>query len=230
MLWTSPSDRTWKYPLRPPSSLDEPAMWMTWLVQLRWVALAAQAVVIAVSWSVIDRPALTIPVMVTLMVALAAANVTAARKVESGAPVLPVALFNHLWYDLAALTVMLLMTGGPANPFVMLYVVHVAMASVVLSRSGAAAIFVAALCSFGLLHLGPLPLHLDHHPVLSARALGALGQFVAFAVTLGSVGAFIGGTSESLRRREAQLREARQRLGEGMTEEVPHPATLEVRL
>lgn len=230
MLWTNPSDRTWKYPLRPPSSLDEPAMWMTWLIDLRWVALAAQAVVIAVSFNVIDRPALTIPIMVTLMILLAAANVTAARRVESGAPILPVALFNHLWYDLAALTVMLLMTGGPGNPFVALYAVHVAMAAVVLNQRGATAIFVAALACFGLLHLGPMPLHLDHHPLLSAGTLGTLGQFVAFAVTLGSVGAFVSGTSESLRRREAQLRDARQRLGEGMTEEVPHPATREVPL
>jgi two-component system sensor histidine kinase RegB len=198
-------------------------MWMAWLIRLRWLAVSAQALVISSTLSVLDRPAWTVPAMVAIIGALAAANLGAASRLEAGQEVDRATLFNHLWFDLAALTVMLLLTGGPANPFVMLYAVHVTLGAMVLGREGAAALFVAAVACFGLIHLGPLPLHLDHHPLLSARALGATGQAVAFVATLGSIGLFVVGMSESLQRREAQLREARARLGEAGTEEVPHP-------
>lgn len=225
MLAENPSGRTWKHGLRTPSFRDEPSMWMEWLIRLRWLAVSAQALVIGTTLGVLDRPALTVPVMLLVMGALVVANGVASRRLDLGLPVDRPMLFNHLWFDLAALTVMLLLTGGPSNPFVMLYAVHVAMGAMVLGRSGALVLLVATVGCFALLHLGPLPLHLDRHPLLSAPTLTTVGQSVAFVTTLASIGGFVVGMSESLSRREEQLREARARLGEPMTEEVPHPAT-----
>ena len=223
MLWPKPSDRSWKYPETGVVFRDEPTMWMAWMIRLRWLAVSAQALVISLTLNVLDRPALTVPVMIGIIGALAVANLAAADRLEAGSPVDRAKLFNHLWFDLAALTVMLLLTGGPANPFVMLYAVHVTLGAMVLGREGAAALFVAVVACFGLIHLGPMPLHLDQHPLLSGRALASVGQAVAFVATLGSIGGFVVGMSESLRRRETQLRDARARLGEPGTEDVPHP-------
>ena len=63
MLWPKPSDRSWKYPETGVVFRDEPTMWMAWMIRLRWLAVSAQALVISLTLSVLDRPAMTVPVM-----------------------------------------------------------------------------------------------------------------------------------------------------------------------
>lgn len=231
MLPPVPSDRRWTPPTIAPFQRAEPAMWLHWLVQLRWVAVAAQAVVIAFTVSAIDRPGWVLPTMASVLLALLATNHLDARRVaETPETVDHSALFVHLWVDLLALTLMLVLSGGPANPFVMLFAVHAAMGALVLRKDSAFLLVLAIVCCFGALHMGSLPLHLDRHPWVTAEGLVAGGRAFAFAATVLSIGGFVSAMSESLHRREAQLREARRRLGDPMTEEVPHPATDEAEV
>jgi len=206
-----------------PSSRHEGGMWMHWLVQLRWVALVAQAVVIAFSVSVLHRPAWTVPAMVAVMWFLLVGNHRALRHLQSGEEIEEIALFNQLGLDVVALTLLLLLSGGPDNPFVILYLVHMAMAALVLHDQAAVFLGGGILGGFTLLHVGHLPLHPDQHPWLSGPTLMSVGQYVAFTVTLVSVGYFVIGAANSWRRREQQLREARARLGQKNTEEHPWP-------
>ncbi|MCB9683069.1 MAG: hypothetical protein H6733_16515 [Alphaproteobacteria bacterium] len=209
-----------------PSSRHEGGMWLYWLVQLRWVALVAQAVVLAFSVRVLHQPAWTVPAMVATMWVLLVANHRALRTLESDDEVQPIVLFNHLFLDMVALTVLLMLSGGAANPFAILYVVHVAMGALVLAPQAAAFLTLAALVCWLLLHVVSLPLHLEQHAWLAPSTLMVSGQVMAFAVTLGSVAFFVIGAANSWRRREAQLRQARARLGHPNTEEVPWPLDL----
>ena len=115
---------------------------------------------------------------------------------------------------------MLLLSGGASNPFSILYIIHVAIAGIALAGEAAAAVFALTGLCYLVLQVGGLPLHLDQHGMFEEATLIRLGHFAAFAATAGSVGYFVLGMSNSLRKRVRQLREARARLGEPNTEEM----------
>lgn len=221
MLEPKQTNRSWRHGSVLPSTRAEPVMWLDWLVRLRWVALVAQALVISVSLSVLDMPGLTVTLMACVMLGMAGSNHTALQRLDRPQTVTQTTLALHLLLDVVALSLMLELSGGASNPFVLLYFLFVAIAGIVLEPTGAAAIAGASLVAWMLLHLGGLPLHLDAHPWLSEAQLQRAGDAVAFLVTGGTLAWFVIALRQSLRRRELQLAEAREALGEPETEEVP---------
>jgi two-component system sensor histidine kinase RegB len=189
---------------------DEGAMWLAWLVRLRWVAIFSQLIALAFSLSVIDGPFVTVPILLSAVVGLGFANLAALRTLDRAVRVEPDVLLIHLGIDLSVLTAFFYAAGGTTNPFVMLYVVHVAMAAVMMPRRFAVAVLGAVILCNGLLHAFFRPLHLDQHTIPSP-ALIALGQTIAFTVTVVSVAAFILGMAATLRRQKQRLIEARDR-------------------
>ncbi|MCB9663968.1 MAG: hypothetical protein H6732_07630 [Alphaproteobacteria bacterium] len=221
MLEPKPSEVPHHHALLLPSSLRGRTLWLYWLVQLRWVALVAQAVVIAFSVSVLSRPELTVPAMVAVMWVLLLANHLALRTLDRDEEVAEVTLFNHLGLDMLALTALLALSGGADNPFAILYVVHLAMGALMLSMHGAGFLGGLALLCWSLLHLGGVPLALGGHAWASPEVLLTAGRWVALVVTGGSVLGFVVAAANSWRRREEQLAQARRSLGETMTIEEP---------
>lgn len=117
------------------------AMTARWLSVLRWHAVLGQLVSIIAATEWLGLP-LNGLLLASIVVVTATSNLFARR--------LPP--FLLLSWDVAALTLMLALSGGPKNPFVALYIAHVALASMSLPTRPALA--VVALCSFGyaLLH------------------------------------------------------------------------------
>ena len=181
---------------------------LSWLIRLRWLAVVGQVVAIVFTASVLEirYPAgpLVGVLATTLLTNLLLLSLLRAGFTPPGW-ITPAVLL----LDVGLLTVLLYFTGGPANPFAVLYVVHVAMATVVLGPAWAwATVLVAAAC-FGLLFIDSHPLTPDDQP-LPAWA-SSLGQWAALSVVAGLLAYFIGRVVGALRRREGELAQVRDR-------------------
>ncbi|MCB9666428.1 MAG: HAMP domain-containing histidine kinase [Alphaproteobacteria bacterium] len=197
-------------PWRLAEGKDEGSMWLAWLVRLRWVAIIGQLVTLSFTLAVLDRPAVTVPILLVAVALLVAGNTLAIRQLHERARVSPDTLLLHLILDVLVLTGFFLAAGGPDNPFVMLYVIHVAMAAVMMRPRHALLLIAFVIVANAVLHVISLPLHPDRHTI-PADTLLASGQVVAFSVTVGSVGVFVLGMASTLRRQKTRLLEARER-------------------
>lgn len=193
-----------------PTERAEGAPWLAWLVRLRWVAIVGQVLTLAITSRVIDRPAVVVPGLLAAVMLLVGANAVAVRTLRSGGPVPPETLLAHLLLDVGVLTAFFVAAGGSDNPFLMLYLIHVAMASVMMGPRYAVPLTAFVIAVVAALPSLALPLHLDRHP-LGADTLRTAGEIVAFAVTASSVGGFTLGTAATLRRQKQRLLEARER-------------------
>lgn len=196
-----------------PPTAEEGAMWLTWLVRLRWVALLAQMVTLSFAVGLLHKPALVITILSGVMIALIAANIYAWRLVVSlpdDGAVPEGSLLAQLTLDVLALTTFFLLTGGPDNSFTALYLIHVAMGAVMLSPRSAALLSATVLTAYASLHIWHLPLHFDQHS-LPERTLLQLGDLLAFVITTLAVSVFVVGLASSLRRQRQRLLEARDR-------------------
>lgn len=115
-------------------------------------------------------------------------------------------------YDTLALTVLLALSGGPINPFTVLYVVHVALAAVLLPIGWTWG--VVALCAIGYGTLFPL-----HAPVSLIAQLGDVtfsghldGMWVAFLCAAVLIAVFVGRMTRVLMAREQELHRALRRI------------------
>ena len=185
-------------------------MWLTWLVRLRWVAIVAQVITVAFSLQLFERPGLTIPALSLLVLILAIANLSAMRALNTITAIGEGRLLLQLALDVIVLTGFFLLADGPDNPFVSLYMVHIAMGAVMLGPRGAASITAVVVGCYATTHLVHQPLAYDRHS-LGITTLHSLGQVLAFSITSIAITVFVVGLALSLRRRKQQLLEARER-------------------
>ncbi len=192
-----------------PTSPDEGTLWLTWLVRLRWLAIFAQVVTLGFVFNMLDGVEVIAMWGITVVL-LAAANALTMSLFNSREEIPASMITGQLMLDVAALTTFFIIGGGPDNPFTFLYLVHIAMAAVMLPpRYAAGLTLVVGLC-YGLLFAFHLPLHYERHS-LTENVLLRLGQALSFGVTAASVAVFVIGVAMSLRRRKEQLLLAHQR-------------------
>ena len=139
-----------------------------------------------------------LPVLYTCSVGIG--NLDARRTLKLSRPISSERLFLHLTTEIIALTVFLVAAGGPDNPFIILYVIHVAMAAVMLKQRHALLITACAIVCYAIGFIWHLPLEARS---LSQASLIKGGQVIAFAVTSVSVCAFVMGVSGALRYQNA---------------------------
>jgi two-component system sensor histidine kinase RegB len=181
-----------------------------WLVRLRWgqlVGLSATALFGAFGLDLSPQPA----VLVGLLVAMVASNLALGRSEREGA--LPAAML----LDLGLLTGLLLVSGGASNPFSVLYLLHVALAAVLLSPGWTSVFTLLAVLGFGGLFPFTDP-HAMHKGGAGVMAAHLWGMWAAFAVTGAGISWFVARLARALRDREAELeglrrdRETRERV------------------
>lgn len=114
----------------------------------------------------------------------------------------------QLLADLVFLTVLFHLTGGIANPFVMLYLPYVALAAVIVPWQQACVLAGFSVLAYIGLAYWAEPLGLGD-PALAAH-LHLLGMGVNFVVTVAVLVGFVGRLALGLQRREAELGKARQ--------------------
>lgn len=190
-------------------SLESAALHLRWLLRLRWGAVLAHlAMVVVLARLLDDRRALLGGAV--LLAASAGSNALLQLWLARAQPRASV-LLAVLLVDVATLTVLLLWTGGPMNPFTALYGVHVALAAVVCDRKDAWTVSAAAVVGYGMLFLASDTLaHHDH----ARMVLHLRGMWVAFAVAAIFVTLFVSRARQALAEREIaeeRLRTAEER-------------------
>lgn len=186
---------------------SQPAIVLTWLVRLRWFAVAGQvaAILFAELVAGLHLPLLSMSAVIGVT---AVSNLAAIWKLRRGevptwfAPALTL-------LDVVLLTTLLYQSGGPKNPFCTLYFVHIAMAVFVLGPAWKWVVVAAVAVLYGLLFFDSLPLHPPGDP--PPTWVLPVGLWTSVVLTGGLNAYFIGRTRAALREREEQLARVRDR-------------------
>ncbi len=184
---------------------------LSWVLRLRWATMVAQLLALLVSATFLTT---TAPAAVAVVVAGGFVNVIV-RALLSRAPARDVpdrVVAGAVCADVVLLTVLLALLGGPSNPFVLLYVLHLAVAAIALPRRFAVVIAVvvaAGWCALFLPSVSDPSFHL-HPSDGPAFAAHVRGTWVAFLLTGGLLVAFLSEMSAALRSGERDAEKARR--------------------
>ena len=183
------------------------------LIQLRWLAVAGQLVTILAVHFALDVP-LPLGEMLGLLAALALFNALCWLRSVATWRISDVELMAGLVVDLAVLSGQLYFAGGVTNPFIFLYLLQVAVASVLLRPWHAwTVVGLASLCFIGLTQWHrPLRLSGLEGAALSAPYVG--GLLLCFLLNAALLVTFIVRIERNLRQRDARLADLRQRAAE----------------
>lgn len=196
---------------RPAAGPEEPVrINLRWLLRLRWGAAAGQALtIVAVQLAgIMSLPVVTLLGVVGLEIAsniAFAAWLRRAPRVREGSVALVLTL------DVALLTALLDQSGGPFNPFCFLYLVHIALAAVILEARTTWAIAGLSVVCLGALFLREgMQEAMDHATHMQRMSLHMEGMWVAMVVAAVFIVYFVTRVRRALTVREAELSEARE--------------------
>jgi two-component system sensor histidine kinase RegB len=179
---------------------------LSWLLRLRWGAVAGQLLTILVVRFVMDV-ALPLPPLFGLVGVEALSNaVFYARPARRELP--PWTLGALMALDVVLLSGLLFFTGGPNNPFSFLFLVPISLATLILTAGWTwALVLLSLLCSAGLFVWNrPLDLGSSH---AAHMAMHLRGMWVAFGVSAAFIVTFLRRIRRALARREAELTASR---------------------
>jgi two-component system sensor histidine kinase RegB len=181
-----------------------------WLVRLRWAAVLAQAIGVAVAVQALGLALPLVPIA-SLIVLLAASNLALGWWLSHGRPAQPGVFGVVLALDVTLLTALLWLTGGTSNPFTTVYLVYIALAAVTLGSRWTWTIAMLSVLGYATLFAitPPADPHAAHRPApdLSGHLAGMWVAFLSAAVLIGF---FVTRVREALDEREQALAEARR--------------------
>ena len=207
--------------VRPTAELA-PALVVPWLTRIRYGVVVGQIslILIAAFVSHIEMPlgwlAVPFAVMIGSNYLLQRLNQkTNARR----------ALGLSLAIDIVALTAVLALSGGPANPFTLLFLVQITLSAVVLSKEWTWFLGVLSILGFGFLFIAHVTLPvLEGHHVAQGFSAHLFGMWIAFVAAALLITILIGRVSEALRTHELEVLRLQDQLNR--QEKVTSIATL----
>jgi two-component system sensor histidine kinase RegB len=190
-----------------PSFLSTPAITLRWVLRLRWWAVLGQLATIA-GTSLIFHLALPMTALTSIVGATALSNAALVGWMRAPRSIPPRLVAAVLALDTLSLGGLLRFTGGPSNPFSVLFLVQVTIAALVLGMRYAAAIVLLSVAVYALLFFDNVPLagteHM-HHAGSSAFNLHLQGMFFALTLAAVLIAYFVTRVSGALHERDAQL-------------------------
>lgn len=180
-----------------------PALTLPSLARLRLGVVLGQAILIAVAAFAahIELPLkwIALPLGLTLL-SIAAQPLMGRRLGARNA--LGIALLT----DLVSLTAILALSGGPANPFSLLYLVQITLSAIVLSKAWTWSLGALSVAGFGFLFFVHYPvMALEGHHPMQGYSAHLYGMWIAFVAAAALITIFIGRVSELLRNHERNL-------------------------
>lgn len=183
-----------------------PRLALPWVLRLRYgMVFSGAAVIVAAA------PVLRISLVVVLwalvpLVLILATNIWLAwaRPLPAGSVQRTLGII--FVFDTVCLTVMLGLTGGPMNPFSLLYLVQITLSVVVLKKEWTWILGVLSAVSFGSLFFLNVPLDgMRIMPAEHGLFPHLVGMWVAFVVAAALISFFTGRVSDALRLREQEV-------------------------
>lgn len=178
------------------------------LVVMRWWLLAGEVVAVLGVPSLLDLPLPRWP-MLAVVVLQALANGLAARRLRGAESFGDGELFVQLVIDVAALSVLMFLSGGAANPLISLLLPPAAIAALALPARLVAAVVGLAILAYSVLMVVYLPL-----PIADAERAARLhlaGMWFTFVLSVVMMAWFVVRMTASIRQRDAELAAVRER-------------------
>jgi len=200
------SQSPWQSPETAPTAADlAPNLALPWVFRLRYGMVAGEAAIIL---GMAYGFRLEFPVMWTLapvaIVLLSNLLLSRLKSIPFRFP--QETLGAVLCLDTLCLTTVLGLTGGPMNPFSLIYLVLITLSAVVLRKVWTRALSVLSACCFGLLFFfhAQSAIFSVHH-VEQGLSPHLVGMWVAFLIAAGLITFFTGKISDALRTREQEV-------------------------
>ena len=184
-----------------------PNLALPWVSRLRYGMVAGEAIIIL---GMAYGFRLNLPVLGTLapLVVVLASNILLGRlrALPARFPQQPLGAIFCL--DTLCLTVMLGLTGGPNNPFSLLYLVQIALSAIVLRKFWTWVLGALSTACFGLLFFFHIPLAVfQTHHMEEGLSPHLIGMWIAFVIAAALITFFTGKIADALRRREQEVLE-----------------------
>lgn len=180
-----------------------------WLARLRWAEVAGQAVTVLAAQFLLGGTLPIAPLLAVIGVGLVSNLIIEMyffgdrrRGRVTPRPVHDWQLAFVMMLDIASLTGLLYLTGGPNNPFSFLYLVQIALATVVMRARWTWMLVGLSFIGFGILLVAHQPLHIPPNS-------HAYGSWVALGVASAFVVHFLLRITAAVADRERELTEAR---------------------
>jgi two-component system sensor histidine kinase RegB len=181
---------------------------LTWLLRLRWGAIAGQLVTILVVHFGMDLALPLPPLLAIVGVELLSNVILVVRRSGGPVPVPGWAPGALMALDVVLLSALLFFTGGPENPFSFLFLVPISLATLILTAAWTWALVALSLACTAVLFLWNQPLDLG--PSHAAHmSLHFRGMWIAFGVSAAFIVYFLRRIRRALAQREAELAASR---------------------
>lgn len=182
------------------------------LVQMRWVAITLQMA------ALVGAIALDLPVNIQLFLfglgIQIVVNVVTFTNLGKPSFLSEWPIFFQLIFDLMALNIFMIASGGLANPFSGLFLIQAVLASMLLSGKKLWTIIIATGLSYTILLLGFNPSCEMHHQWM---AFHIQGMIINHVMTTAVIGYFVFRLIHNLRLKEHQLSARQSLIGAGAT-------------
>ena len=179
-----------------------------WLVRTRWVVVALECVAVGVAASLFDL-AMPAGAVLACLVLAGASNVLLGGWIARGGAVTERLCGAVLSFDVVLGTALLHLTGGPWNPFTILYLVYIAFAAVVLGPRWTWGLATLAVLGYATLFLAPAPADVHVHGAGVSEHLQ--GMWMAFASAAVLTTYFVVRLTADIERRDAEIATVRER-------------------
>ena len=180
-----------------------------WLARLRWARGVVEAVIVLVALAL---PSLDFPLshLAPLLAATSGLNIAAAVQLSRRRAPLPLLSTLDLLLQPFLLTELLELTGGPFNPFAVVYVVPIALAALTLGAARCVAVTLASVGGYALLAYWHLTEQVPGHHRLNDFPTHLFTLWLSVALIAELAAFFLVQASNALARREEQLALMRQ--------------------
>lgn len=186
-----------------------PRVTLSWLIGLRWAALVAQAVLLAIATHYQVLATSRWPALLVALGALSNVGLVVLDRVP-GLVDSRALLGAALLTDVLLLSGLLMVTGGPANPFSIVFLVYVTLAAVALGAGWTWLIVTTSVSGYAALFIWHIPLS-EHAAHAAGLPSHLAGMWLAFAAGAALIAFFVTGVTGTLARRERELEEMRVR-------------------
>ena len=180
---------------------------LTWFIRLRWAAISGQTILLIVATCLLK---ISVPTFYLwgIIFLITITNVGLQFYNIYQKPVTNALIGTTLVTDTLLLTVILALTGGPANPFSIVYLLHVSIAAILLGSFWTWVMVAFSTSCFAVLFKYNLivpELSMHHHSSSESLSVHLYGMLLAFSTVAVISGYFLTKMSESLKAQEREI-------------------------
>lgn len=192
-----------------------PKLALPWVLRLRYGMVSSGTAVLIAAAPIlrIHLPILLWALLPLALILISNLWLSRARPLRAGADHVQKTLGSLFVFDTVCLTAVLGLTGGPLNPFSLLYLVQITLSVVVLKKEWTWVLGVLSATCFGALFFLNVPLDgMRISPAEHGIFPHLVGMWVAFVVAAALISFFTGRVSDALRLREQEVLALQERI------------------